>query len=643
MARKPEDNRKQHKPAPKVNQGAEHDEEQQQKVETEVEQLRDTQQDQLGNQEVASMLGIPTMAPGSAGLGVEGDDRDFDLGIDFGGDDDDALPNDGPQTLADLVREWNKGTKRGRDTTAFVEPMPVEDLPPPDHALAARIKADPVSPDLPPADSIDPLLQPSDTVIAGDMGAWLREAIRWSGGELPHRTLAHAVLPVAPPLLDPHGRVFLARARAATIATLMMRDGQVLRRSPTPAVTAFVDVCLELAGQKHTVLDVWWRAQQAQLKLPVGVEVLQGELSGRRGGPGPSVELPHPAHEHVVMVMDDLVDLPSAATLVPYVPELERDVPEDDDPLGLDDILESFTSPRADPLESLYATVLHGAERLASAVARTRVRFAGLGRALCDVGDQWITGAPVDAVLALVAHADEQSGRILKLIVEIAQAARRRSVDPQGIRNGLRRAARMLDKLVRTTLRSMASLVGGILHAVPTVPEVFVPDPDDPLVGAWADGNPAEAIAWLRRQSPGWDREAAILFTRVGAGEAAASLADPLLALAAARDARPHLAEAARVIAGSCLLWSERHAEALAVGERHVELGRARRNGLLMATGALLAMEVHQRRGEQEALDALRYRVAKDAWHMGHRAAFTLLMRWHPAETQVDFVEAFFD
>jgi hypothetical protein len=245
--------------------------------------------------------------------------------------------------------------------------------------------------------------------------------------------------------------------------------------------------------------------------------------------------------------------------------------------------------------------------------------------------------------VALVRHADEQSGRILKLIVEIAQAARRRSVDPQGIRNGLRRAARMIDKLVKSTLRSMAKLVGGILHAEPFVPDVFVPDPHDPLIGAWADGHPASALPWLARQGPGWDRDASLLFTRVGAGEAATTLADPLLALANAPHARPHLAEAARLIAGSCLLWSERHADALDVAEHHVALGRARRNGLLMASGALLAMEVHQRRGEQEALDALRYDVAKDVWHMGQRAAFTLLMRWHPPETQVDFVEAFFD
>ncbi len=590
------------------------------------------------------MLGIPSMAPGSAGLGIEGDDRDYDLGLEFGGDDDDDLVGDGPQTLADLTREWNKGTKRGRDTTSFVEPMPGEGLPPVDQVLAARIQADPDHPDLPPSDNLDPLLQPSEAVVAGDLGAWLRASMRWAGGDLPHRTLSHCILPVAPPLLDPQGRVFIARARVSAIATLLMRDGPVLRRSPTPEVSAFIDVCLELAGHKHTVLDVWWRAQQAQLKLPVGAEILADELRGRRGGAGHTVELPHPAHEHVVMVMEDLVDLPPAATLVPCVPEFQSEhADEGDDPLGIDSVLDQFTGGKPDPMESLYASVTHGAERLASAVARSRVRFAGLGRALCDVGDQWIAGAPVDSVLTLVRHVDEQSARILKLIVEIAQAARRRSVDPQGIRNGLRRAARLIDKLVRTTLQSMATLVGGFLHAEPFVPDVFVPDLDDPLVGAWGDGTPASAMPFLARQSPGWDRDASMLFTRVGAGEAAATLADPLLALANAPDGRPHLAEAARLIAGSCFLWSERHADAMEVAQHQVVLGHARRNGLLMASGALLAMEVHERRGEQGALDALRYRVAKDAWHMGQRAAFSLLMRWRLAEKQVDFAEAFFD
>jgi len=644
MAKKPQDEGKQHRPTPAAQKAAELQEEQQQQVEAEVEQLRDTQQDQLGNQEIATMLGLPSVAPGSAGLSVEGDERDFDQGFQFGGDDDDPVPVYGPQTLADLTREWNKGTQRGRDTHTFREPMPGEALPPEDEALAARIRADPDHPDLPPPDTVDALLQPSEAVIGGDIGSWLREAMRWAGGELPQRTLGHAILPAAPPLLDPHGRVFLARARSAAIATLIMRDGPVLRQAQSPEVTGFVDVCLELAGQRHTVLDVWWRAQQAQLKLPVAAKVLGGELAGRRGGPGREAELAPSAQDHVVAVLKDLVDLPSATTLVPFVPELTQSAEEEDnDPLDLDAVLDQFTGGRPDPLESLYAAVTHGAERLASAVARSRVRIAGVSRALCEVGDQWIAGAPVAKVLALARHVDDQSGRILTLIVEIAQAARKRSVDPQGIRNGLRRAAKMIDKLVRTTLKALAKLVGGLLPTVPEVPEVFVPDPDDPLVGAWGDGAPADALPWLATQPEGWDREASLLFTRVGAGEAATTLADPLLALADTPDARPHLAEAARVIAGSCLLWSERHQDALAVAKHHVALGRSRRNGLLMASGALLAMEVYDRRQEHAALEALRYEVAKDAWHMGQRAAFALMVRWRGAEQAPDAVEAFLD
>jgi hypothetical protein len=135
------------------------------------------------------------------------------------------------------------------------------------------------------------------------------------------------------------------------------------------------------------------------------------------------------------------------------------------------------------------------------------------------------------------------------------------------------------------------------------------------------------------------------LFTRVGAGEPAARLADPLLHLAqeAADAGRPHLAEATKVLGSSCLLWANRLDEAMDVAQHQIREGRARRNGLLMATGALTAMEVHHAAGEIAQRDALQYTVAKDAWHMGQRAAFTLMLRWHAANERDDYVDAFFN
>jgi len=611
--------------------------EQQVEAEQEQEQQRDTQQDQLGNQGVAAMLGIPSVKPGSAGLGISIGDRDEELigDLDYGGDDDD-VPVDGPLTLRDLTRQWNKGTKRGRDITAFTEPMPAEDLPPEDDALADAIRRAP-APDLPATEALDPLLQPNPAVVAGDMGPWIREALRWSGRGLVPRTVGRMVGPAAPALLDPHGRVLFARARVGALCSLLVLDGPVLREAPTPAVTAFVDLCLELAGQRPTIHAVWWRAQQAQLKLPVGAEIARRELAGRRTGRGRRAELPETVGHHLGVVLRDLIDLPSAKTLVPHVPEVPVYEADEDDPLGLDDVLAEHTGGRPDPLVSIYATTIHGAERLASAVARTRVRLAGLAVALSDVGDQWIAGAPVDPVVALVEHSDRESQRILTLLVEIAQAARRRAVAPAGIRNGLRRAAKMLDKLVTSTIRSMARLAGGLIPEVPDLPALYEPEPEDPLTGAWADGRPQDALPWLATVAHGVDREAAELFTRAGAGEPPYQLADPLLALAdRCREDRPWLGEAARVVAGSCLMWAQRYDEALEVGSHHLMLGRSRRNGLLMASGALLCAEVFHQLGEPADRDDVRRIAGIDAWHMGQRAALTLLLRWEPPQVEVD-------
>jgi hypothetical protein len=555
-------------------------------------------------------------------------DKDVEGDLDYGGDDDD-VPTDGPQTLRDLTREWNKGTQRGRDITSFREPMPAEDLPGEDAALRELVERSTPPASLPRAMTLDALLQPSPAVVAGDMGPWVRQALRWAGPDLASRSLAHLVQPTASALQDPHGRVLFGRARAGAIATLLALEGPLLSASPAPSTTAFVDLCMELAGQRPTLLGVWWRAQQAQLKLPVGAEIARQELAGRRDGRGRAVTPDDTAAHHLDQVLRDLLDLPSATSLVPHVPEVPTMGPDLDDPLGLDEVLAAHTGGRPDPLASIYATTMHGAERLASAVARTRVRFAGIAVALAEVGDHWVSGAPVGPAQALVAHADGETQRILSLLVEIAQAARRRAVDPQGIRNGLRRAAKLLDKVVASTLRSFARLAAGLLPELPDLPPLYAPPADDPLAACWADGQPGDALPWLAEQPDSLAVRAARRFTEVGAGRSPSSLVKPLLALADDADpTRPLLGQAARLVAGSCALWADDLDTALTLGSALREQGRSRRNGLMMVCGALLQMEVHQADDDPGAREDVRTECAIDAWHMGQRAALTLLLRW---------------
>ena len=169
--------------------------------------------------------------------------------------------------------------------------------------------------------------------------------------------------------------------------------------------------------------------------------------------------------------------------------------------------------------------------------------------------------------------------------------------------------------------------------------------PDDPLLGAWADGRPGDALGWLRRQPQDLPRDAAIALLRVGAGEPAERLVDPLIdVVEAARATRPLLAEAAAVLASAASVWAGRWEDAEALARGHIALGHARRNGLLLAAGALTVMEVHHHRGAASARDDARYAAAKATWHMGQQAATTALLRWTAPEADptADAVAAFF-
>ncbi|MEQ1507951.1 MAG: hypothetical protein ABMB14_37330, partial [Myxococcota bacterium] len=126
----------------------------------ETTQARDAAQDALGNQGVAEMLGVSAPRPGEAGFASDARSaRTESQGPQLGGDD---VPDDGPLTLDDLVRSWNPTTRKGQDTDADALD-PLEELPPEDEALLARV-ADAAPPASPPTPGPDRALQPSRAV-----------------------------------------------------------------------------------------------------------------------------------------------------------------------------------------------------------------------------------------------------------------------------------------------------------------------------------------------------------------------------------------------------------------------------------------------------------------------------------------------
>ena len=175
---------------------------------------------------------------------------------------------------------------------------------------------------------------------------------------------------------------------------------------------------------------------------------------------------------------------------------------------------------------------------------------------------------------------------------------------------------------------------------LPDVGSVLAP-PDpvlaDPLSEAWADGEPARACAWMAGSPPSLERDAAIALTRAASarrdgpsGELATALW--VLAERAARgegDAppRPSLSGALGIVAGATMLHHGALDAALEVANAQMALATARRNGAWLAAAALLAVDAHLGRGEIDQAAAVRYQAAKATWHMGARAALSLLLR----------------
>ncbi len=634
MPSDPNSSRKRNKPVGGQDLAVE--QEQDQVVETEREQTRDTTQDQLGNHGVAAMLGIPSVQPGSAGVAMADAHRhEAEHELQFGGDDD--APVDGPLTLDDITRSWNQGTRRGNDRTTFEEPMPAEDLPAEDRDFVQAIRTDPARPTLPDIWTMDSLVQPSAETVCGDLQHWAVEAVRWGASGLAARALAHLIQPAAPCLQDPHGRVLLSRARVAALASTLVLDGPVLMSDPDPTTSGLVNLCLELAGRQHVVLDVFHAVQASDVRLPVARTVLDEQLEGRRDREVKPTPLEQRASTHLQWVLEGLMDLPSATTLLPAFPEhVEPQVEADEDPLGLDAIMNSFTGDPIDPLDGPYVATQQAAERLAAQCARLRVRLVGVSMAVADTCALWSSGAPTHNLRQVADQTDREVDRILQLLVEIARAAQGRRVAPAGIRNGLKRVARMLDKAQGGALHLLVAVMGGVLPGRPQVRGTLDRSIDDPLSGAWADGRPQHALPWLRSLPASLDRDAAILFTRAGAGEAGARLGREFAAIAEAATAsdRPNLAVAAGIVQGSCALWAEATDEALALAAQQIADATARRNGICVAAATLLAVEAHLQRDDSDLAHSQRYAGAHVCWHLGTRGGFTLLARWTPPQTE---------
>jgi hypothetical protein len=582
---------------------------------------------QLGNAAIAAMMNNQEGGGRGGGAEVEMARRKVDHekdGQDYGGEDDAGDP--GGFEEIDLSESWNAGTTQPTDRPEFLEQMPDDELPPEDDPWLASLPSEKKVPRAAAVAGMDPVVQPSPEILARSIVGWCRAAARMTGVEPHRRALAMLFVHPGPLLQDPSGRVLLLRARTAALSVAAIASGP-LAQAPDPLVGPFARLLLELEARDNLVRAA--RIQLGDNQRPQARPLAQQVLEGW-SGEGRLAELTPATSAWLDASLDALVRLESAIGLVPRFPE-PRIEEEEDDPLGLDAFMIEQTGGAKDPHEAVYKAAIQAAERLAAALFRVRLRLVGTGAAVADLAVTVAEANVAETVFELMGRVDARTEQTMILLREVAKAAQKRQVAPSGLRNGLLRAARDLDKARADTRAELGALVAGLIPRTPEIPAPLEA-PDDALAQAWGDGQPDDAIPWLASLPASLHRDAAIAFTRLATSASPEEEIDGLLALRAraADEGEPLLGYAAGVCAGAVSLHLGRWDDAAALAEEHVALGLTRRNGVFVAEGALLAIEARVGAGDLEGAEAVRKKLGAALWKMGARGALTLLARWTP-------------
>lgn len=590
----------------------EQEQEQERSTKTEKETRRDPAQDQLGNQGVAELLGLgPALELvdqlDATWLSAEHLDELEDAALQFGGDDD--LPVDGPLTPDPEPSSLNQRLKRRKEPEQAAEPGEDDTprLPPEDpewlDALGGLPQPTPGS------------LQPSPQAAIAGGAAWIDAAtLRWPD-DLIHRALARLILPVAPCLVDPHGRALLARARALAIAAAP------LQIPPTDAVAEHLS--LELSGQRHVVDEVVQQVRDSGVKLPKASTILSEILELRQHEALPGAT---PGDRVLQRDLAALLGWRSARRLLPDLRAQAPATSDPDDPLDLDAVLAAHTGGRPDPVRQLQEAAVRAAEAIAAATSQLRASMAATAIALAEA--RAAVGLPDRSpmLLHLAICLDRDVQGILQLLVEIARAAQAGKVAPRGLHNGLKRACRQLDLAHTHVVAGLASIA-----------EVDLPQPSpparergpDPLALAWADGSAGDALTWLEAQPAGPSRELAVALTRAAGGAPIPELQQRLTALRDGLDDGP-LVDVLELCLASSALWCSDPRASLRWSEGLRARATAHGDALMLAASALTGVEAHLAAGDPAAAAALRLEAGRACHALGADGAVSLLSRWTP-------------
>jgi hypothetical protein len=609
--------------APNKTPESEQEEEGNEKKDPEQEQQRD--QNRYGNAALNAMMGASVA--GATGAPVPGyassqQKEDISGDVSYGGDGD--AEDAPPLTIEELVRSWNpKGSPQKKELESETRSELRVDLPGEDAAFLEAVRTPQHTsahngPD-------DRLYQPTASTVISGLTPWAKEVRQWSTSGTVHRTLLALITPAAPFLQDPAGRGVLSRARAAAIATGLILDGP----DRDPASAALAQFCLEIAGSGMRVQRVWNTAAASDEQLPLARDLCAAAIaSGQHALPKRALD--GDCRKRLITSITGLANLGPTAGFLPDL-RVPSGAEDEDDPLGLDDVLHAFTGAVADPQSALYDTALQTAERLAVACAHTRIRYAGVSAAVGHISSHWSSGTPTADLLGANALLDQEIQKCLRLLVEIARAAKGQSVDVQGLRNGLKRAVKLIEKTRLSAAERLATIVGQVILPNPKAPLATEP-PDDALAAAWADGSYAAALDVLQThpQHPDTDIAVALLQT-VLSNDHTQSVTALERFSDRTRHTQPVLSAALDVCHGGCALWAEDGASAQMSALRLMELGRRRRNGMLLTAGGITAMSVAELDGDLARAERLRRDIGSELFHMGAAAGLTLLARWQRA------------
>jgi hypothetical protein len=595
------------------------------------------QQNQIGNQAVSSIIagkaGQSGSSDGPAGVDVAHalaqEEEQEKQSAEFGGDDEPADP--GPLTINHSAFSKNPSLKKFKDKKALREYMPDDRLPEPDPAFEDAATHAFQGATVPKTDTLDSHLQPSRVVIASSLAAWSDGVTYWTGETLAERCIAQFVKHPPPCIQDRHGRVLHSRTRVASAALALLCSSPTVRQPADDFTCSFINYCLELAGRSRTLEEFRiMTLSDKQVRLPVAEKLLKPHLIGntyqREARP-----LSDGARNSLAYFLEGLLDPWDPDSFLPNYVSLNNPAEEIDDPLNLDAIMDEMLGPARDRDEFVAETALTTAENLATECARLRIQVAGIAIVIGDLSELWLPGSPDEMLLRCAAKVDISVRDALKLLVDIAGAAKRQEVTAKGLENGLRHAASRVRQVTTVAIEHFIEAIATVLSGDPTL--VTKPSAiEDQLSNAWGDNRPAEGLEWLATQPPTLDTQLAVLLTRADMGLSAPGLlTEALQVRQAAKEQGSYLhGHIATLIATNGYLQGGQPTEALTLARELREEAWSRRNGLGVATAAMYELEALADLGESEQLQATHLAAGQDVWKLGADAALSLLARWQP-------------